>query len=113
MAMREVWVIMVYVMVVHWPVVVVEMCLCYIVMVLVIHKYMVRTMVLMVDNCNTVRLAVRRTAWWLACTIVTWTVSMTGDVAVMSNNMAVTIYMSNMAMSWHSKVMNMNGILVL
>ena len=58
MAMREVWVIMVYVMVVHWPVVVVEMCLCYIVMMLVIHKYMVRTMVLMVDDCNTVRLAV-------------------------------------------------------
>jgi hypothetical protein len=113
MAMREVWVIMVDVMVVHWPVMVVEMCLRYIVMVLVMQKYMLRTMVLMVDNCNTVRLTVRWTVWWLACTTVLWTISMAGYVAVMSNHMAVTIHTSNMTMSWYSKIMDMNGILLL
>jgi hypothetical protein len=110
MAMREVWVIMVHIMVMYWPVVVMQMCLCYIVMVLVVHKYMVRSMVLMVDDCNTVRFTVGRTVWWLARTTVTWTVCMTGDITMMGNHMAVTIHMSNMTMSWYSKIMDMNGI---
>lgn len=110
MTMRKVWVVMVNIMVMHWPVMVMEMGLGYIVMVLVVRKDVVRPMVLMVNNCNTVRFTVGRTVWWLACTTVTWTVCMTGDITMMSNHMAVTIHTSNMTMCWYSKIMNMDGI---
>ena len=58
MTMREVWMVMVRIMVMYWPVMVMIMCLGYIVMVLVVHKDVMWSMVLVVDNCNTVRLTI-------------------------------------------------------
>lgn len=92
MTMREIWTVMVHIVVMYWPVMGVIMRLVYIMMVLVVHKDVVRSMVLMVDNCYTVRLTVGWAVWWSTRSAVTRTICMTGGIAMMCNHVAVAIH---------------------
>lgn len=106
---RVAWIAMVYIMVMYWPMMVMEMCLGYLMMMVVVDKYMVRSMMLMMNYCNTVRFTIRRTVW-VTSTTVPWTISMTSYITMVMYHVTMTIHMTNMTMCRDPEVVNMNGI---